>query len=497
MKAEQPAAAPGVASGALASEPPLFVGMDGTLLRTSVLFEHLAAALRARPLRTLFALFLLFKGLAVFKRALCKLGPVEVEQLPYRRRFGNWLAAQHVQGRQIILTTAADASTAKAVANDLGVFSAVIASDGMTNNGGSRKLANILATVKQGSFDYCGSKRADLAIMAEARKAIVVGSDQRFALSAQREGNADLRFVETSAPQQWRFWMQAIRPFHWFKNLLVMVPFFTEFLVTETSALLSALVAAIAMCCAASAGYLINDLLDMQVDRAHPRKRRRPFAAGRLTAAQGMVGASLLLFCAAFLGLMVGPYVFLWIVIYLIGTFSYSMVFKREPIVDVAVLSALHTIRIIVGAAAVQVDMSFWLLAFSLFFFFSLASMKRCGELITRRERGEQTTRGRGYRVADLTVLQPTGIAAGIAAVLVLALYVQDPVVIERYPIPEALWLALVALLVWTARAWFDTARGLMLDDPLLYAMQHRRGRLLLLLIAASFGVASLWGLGG
>jgi len=485
VKAGTPAGKSDLLPDALASEPPLFVSMDGTLLRTSVLFEHLAAALRAHPLRTLFALFTLFKGLAAFKRALCKLGPVSIEQLPFRQRFCNWLTDQHAQGRQIILTTAADSSTAKAVANELGVFSAVIASDGVANNGGTRKLANILNRVDLGPFDYCGSKRADLNIMAEARRAIIVGSNQSIALSAQREGNAELRFVETSAPSQWRYWMQAIRPFHWFKNLLVMVPFFTEFLVTETSALLNALIAAIAMCLAASAGYLINDLLDMQADRAHPRKRTRPFAAGRLTAAQGMVGALTLLVSSAILGLLVGGPVLIWIVIYLIGTFSYSMVFKREPIVDVAVLAAL------------QVEMSFWLLAFSLFFFFSLASMKRCGELITRRERGEQTTRGRGYRVADLTVLQPTGIAAGIAAVLVLALYVQDPQVIARYPIPEALWLALVALLVWTARAWFDTARGLMLDDPLLYAMQHRRGRLLLLLIAASFGLASLWGLGG
>jgi 4-hydroxybenzoate polyprenyltransferase len=484
-------------SGVLSSEPPLFVGMDGTLLRTSVLFEHLAAALRANPLRTLFTLLLILKGLAAFKRALCELGPLPVGQLPMRQRFCRWLTKQHAQGREIILTTAADSSTAKAVANELGVFSAVIASDGVANNGGARKLGNILSRVEQGPFDYCGSKRADLPIMAEARRAIVVGADQTIALTAQREGNADLRFVVASAPHQWRYWMQAIRPFHWLKNLLVMVPFFTEFLVTETSALLSALMAAIAMCLAASAGYLINDLLDLQADRAHPRKRSRPFAAGRLTAAQGMGGALLMLSGSAILGWLVSPVVLLWIVVYLVGTFSYSMVFKREPIVDVAVLSALHTIRIIVGAAAVQVEMSFWLLAFSLFFFFSLASMKRCGELITRRERGEQTTRGRGYRVVDLAVLQPIGVAAGIAAVLVLALYVHDPQVIARYPIPEALWLALVALLVWTARAWFDTARGLMLDDPLLYAMRHRRGRLLLLLIAASFGIASLWGLGG
>lgn len=485
------------ANNSLRREPPLFVSLDAALLRTDVFFEHIAAALRAHPLRALLAVFAAWRGRAALKRAFARIGPVSPSVLPYRQKFLGWLREQHAAGRVIILSTSADAKAALCVADHLGIFAAVQASDGQIYNSGLRKLDAILAYTDDGPFDYCGGKHVDLPILAEARHALVTGPNHSLASAARREGNADLRFAHREQVQRLRLWLQALRPFHWLKNLLVMVPFFTAFLVTETSALLNALLAALSMCLAASAGYLINDVLDMQADRVHPRKRRRPFAAGHLSAAQGMGGALVLLIISAFTALLVGSAVLAWVAIYLGGTFSYSIVFKREPIVDVVTLAALHTIRIIVGAVAVDVPLSFWLLAFSIFFFFSLAVMKRCGELIFRRERGEKTTSGRGYRVADLTILQPMGIAAGVAAVLVLAMYVHSPAVTDRYPIPEALWLALIALLVWTARAWFDTARGLMLDDPLLYALRHRRGRLLLLLIAASFGVASLWGLGG
>ncbi|MGB7184388.1 MAG: UbiA family prenyltransferase [Burkholderiaceae bacterium] len=480
----------------LRHEPPLFVSLDATLLRTDVFFEHVAAALRAYPLQALLALFYIFRGRAAIKQAFGRIGGVSANALPYRRKFRRWLQEQYESGRTIILSTSADRQAAQAVSDHLGIFSAVQASDGQTYNSGLNKLDAILAYTDNGPFDYCGAKHVDLVILAEARHAVIVGTSRSVIQAATREGNADLRFARQDEPHRIRHWIHAARPFHWLKNLLVMVPFFTSFLVTETSALLNAFLAAVAMCFAASAGYLINDLLDMQADRVHPRKRKRPFAAGRLTAAEGMGGAFLLLLLSAAIALWVGPAVLGWIAVYLMGTFSYSVLFKREPIVDVVVLAALHTIRIIVGAVAVSVPLSCWLLAFSIFFFFSLAVMKRCGELIIRRERGEQTTSGRGYRVADLSVLQPAGISAGIAAVLVLALYVHSPLVIERYPMPQALWLALIALLVWTTRAWFDTSRGLMLDDPLLYAVRHRRGRMLLLLVAASFSLASLWGLG-
>ncbi len=472
----------------------LMVDLDGTLIRSNLLWESFAAALRQNPVRCLLALFTLFQGRAALKRALGAIGPVDPVALPYRRGFLSWLRREYSHGRQIVLATAADERVADGVALHLRIFDQVLASDGALNNKGNAKLEAIQRCFPGRPFDYCGDSRSDDPLFRAARIAYVVGGDDQVIAQARANGNADLQFARGSEPFPWRAWFTAIRPYQWLKNLLVLMPFFSAFLLTDTSALANALVATAAMCLAASSGYLINDLLDMQADRHHPRKRRRPFASGQLTAAEGFAGAFLLQLGALCLAAVVGWSVLLWVAIYLLGSFSYSVFFKREPIIDVLLLAGLYTTRVIVGANAVDAERSLWLLAFSVFFFFSLATMKRCGELVLRERHGEQTTAGRAYEPADLQMLCPAGISAGVAAVLVLALYVQSPGVGERYPVPEALWLALAALLAWLSRAWLDTMRGQMHDDPLIYALRHRRGRLVLLLVIASFSLASLWG---
>ena len=480
------------------NEPVLVVDLDGTLIRSNLLWESFAAGLRANPWRCLLALFAVLRGRAALKRALVHVGPIDPVALPYRHRFVTWLRREHADGRFIVLATAADELLAEDVARHLQVFDQVLASDGASNNKGDAKLQSVRRSFPGQAFDYCGDSQADVPLFQAARRAYVVGANRSVAVAATAGGNADLRFAGSGDGLRLTltYWIQAIRPFHWLKNLLVLMPFFSAFLVTDTGALFNALLAALAMCLAASSGYLINDLLDMQADRHHPRKRHRPFAHGRLTAAEGFAGALVLQLGALLLASLVNWLVLLWVLIYLLGTFSYSVFFKREPIIDVMLLAGLYTTRVIVGANAVEADRSLWLLAFSVFFFFSLATMKRCGELVLRERTGEQTTAGRAYEPADLAMLCPAGISAGVAAVLVLALYVQSPGVEARYPIPEALWLALAALLLWLCRAWLDTMRGLMHDDPLIYALKHRRGRLLPILVIASFSLASLWGLG-
>lgn len=483
-------------ASAVKPKPLLIVDLDGTLIQSNLLWESLAAALRHSPWRCVFALLAIFRGRAAFKRAFAEIGPIDPVALPYRRRFLSWLRREHASGRQIVLATAADETIAQRVASHLQIFERVLASDGFQNNKGNEKLATIERSFPGREFDYCGDSLSDIPLFKAARTAYLVGANASLTASVSASAPIDVRFTSTKTGPRLRYWIRAIRPRHWLKNLLVLVPFFSAFLVTETALLFSAVMAAVAMCLAASSGYVINDLLDMQADRHHPRKFRRPFAMGRLTAAEGFIGALLLQMGALLIALMVGWSVMAWVIVYLLGTFSYSVFFKREPIIDVMLLAGLYTTRVIIGANAVGAERSLWLLAFSVFFFFSLATMKRCGELVVRRNRGEQTTAGRAYEPADLQMLCPAGVSAGIASVLVLALYVQSPGVEARYPIPEALWLALVALLVWLCRAWLDTMRGQMHDDPLIYALRHRRGRMVLLMVIASFSLASLWGLG-
>ncbi len=473
------------------SVAPIFVDLDGTLLHSDMLWESFASALRIAPLRLVGALaaLLLGKGRAFFKAAVAALGPVDPSTLPYRQELLDWLVQRRREGARIVLATAADRSFAQEIAGQLGIFDEVLASDGEHNLKGRNKLAAIRKSVADGAFDYCGNSSEDLPIFAAARQAIVVAAPSAVAARAAAQGNADLRFSATRSGRI-RMWLRALRPHQWAKNLLVLVPMVTSFNFTDPGVIGAALVAMVAMSLAASSGYLVNDLLDMQLDRLHPRKRERPFAAGELGVAQGFAAAALLCAVALLMAAAVSLALAGWVLFYLFATVTYSLFIKRVAVFDVVTLAGLYTLRIAAGGSAIGVEVSFWLFAFSAFVFFSLALVKRCGELVQARERGELVGSGRGYHESDLATLRALGIGASCASVLVLALYVQLPEVSERYATPEFLWGALVAMLIWLSRLWIDTGRGLMHDDPLVHALRDVTSRWLLAAVGISFVLA-------
>jgi 4-hydroxybenzoate polyprenyltransferase len=476
---------------------PLFVDLDGTLIRSDTLWESFAIALRARPWRTVLGFLAIARGKAAFKEYLSRLGPIDPAALPYREGFVEWLREEKAGGRRIVLATAADRKVAESVAEHLGVFDGVLASDGSRNLKGPAKLEAIQAASDGGPFDYAGNDESDLPIFARSRQAVVVGAPESVIRRANRLEGADTRFARESGGGL-RAWIRAVRPHQWLKNLLVFVPMMTAFALDDPTVWLHAFEAAIAMCLAASAGYLVNDLLDMQPDRRHPRKRERPFAAGALAPSHGFVAAALLLFGACVIALGINGKVLFWLLLYLGSTLLYSFWLKRLPMFDVVTLAGLYTLRVELGAAATDIEVSFWLRAFTIFVFLSLALIKRCGELVSERERGEQTGSGRGYGVGDIEILLPMGVASSVAAVLVLALYVSTPDVEIRYATPKLLWLAMVALIVWLGRLWIETARGNMHDDPLVHALTDTTGRWLIIFIVsvfvvAAFGIPKFW----
>ncbi len=476
---------------------PLFVDLDGTLIRSDTLWESFAIALRARPWRTALGVTALARGKAALKERLGRLGPIDPAALPYREGFVEWLREERASGRQIVLATAADRAVAESVAGHLGVFDSVLASDGTRNLKGRAKLAAIEEASQGRPFDYAGNDESDMPIFARSRQAVVVAAPESVIRHANRLEGADTRFAR-EAGGGLRAWIRAVRPHQWLKNLLVFVPMMTAFALDDPAIWLHAFEAGLAMCLAASAGYLVNDLLDMQPDRRHPRKRERPFASGELAPSHGFVGAALFLLAACLIALSINGKVLFWLLLYLGSTLLYSFWLKRLPMFDVVTLAGLYTLRVEIGAAATGIEVSFWLRAFTIFVFLSLALIKRCGELVSERERGEQTGSGRGYGVGDIDVLQPMGVAASVAAVLVLALYVSTPDVEIRYATPKLLWLAMVALIVWLGRLWIDTARGNMHDDPLVHAITDTTGRWLIIFIVsvfvvAAFGVPRFW----
>lgn len=462
----------------------LVVDLDGTLTPSDTLLEAGIRLVRSSPL-CVFAMLARWVtgGRAALKRFVALRADFRPEGLLYREDFLDYLRAERERGRRLVLATASDRLVADAVAAHLGLFDLVLATDGGPNLKGARKLAAIRAHVGE-DFVYAGDSPADLPVWRGARGAVLVGTSAPVARAARAATRIESEFPRGEIGLA--TWARALRLHQWLKNLLVFVPAFTAFSLFDPTVLLPAAVAFLSLSLVASATYIANDIWDLENDRAHPRKRTRPLASGLVPLAlAGAVAAGLLL---AGLGLALLQSVGLFIVVcaYLLTTTTYSWVLKQYVLVDVIVLALLYTLRILAGAVATQVEASTWLLAFSVFVFLSLALIKRCSELVTLAQAGQEAPRGRDYRVGDLQVLWPLGVGAAMASAVVFGLFISAASTTARYGSPQLMWLVALALVYWLARLWIKTARGEMHDDPLVFALRDGASRLVLLLMSAT-----------
>ncbi|CAA9562190.1 MAG: Integral membrane protein [uncultured Truepera sp.] len=445
---------------------PLCVDLDGTLIKTDLLFEMLLLLLKTRPL-ALFQLPLwLFKGKAHFKQELAARAHLDVTCLPYRAPLLSFLKDEQRAGRKLVLATAADARVARQVAAHLGIFSAVVASDGAVNCSGSRKLGALERECGPEGFVYVGDAPVDLQVWRHARGAILVGGGNRF---VKQLNNVERTFEDDTRP--WEA-LRAMRLHQWAKNVLIFVPLLLAHEVTDPARVAAALLAFLAFSLCASSVYVQNDLLDLEADRHHPRKRFRPFASGALPVKFGLLLAPALLALAVLAALPLSS-TFLGVLgLYFVLTLSYSLYFKRKAILDVLLLAILYTVRIVAGGVAVGLVVSPWLLAFAMFFFLNLAYVKRFSEL--KDLPGESFLRARGYTSDDLEGLADLGVASGYVSILVVALYINSPEVSELYRTPELLWLLCPLLVYWVSRVWLLARRGQMHDDPVIFALRDR-----------------------
>lgn len=273
--------------------------------------------------------------------------------------------------------------------------------------------------------------------------------------------------------QLWRELPKALRLTHWSKNLLVFVPLVAAHKLTEPGLILYGLYAFAAFSLGASGIYVINDLWDREEDRRHPVKRERPFAAGRLTARQGGGVALVLLAGSVTMALLLLPAAFLLVLgLYLGSAVLYSLFLKRIVLVDLLVLTGFYLLRIYAGGVSTETPVSRWLLAFSLFFFLSLACMKRFADLLMIQQHPATPRPHRGYHVEDLALLRRVGTASGYLSILILALYVNSEAVTVLYARPAVLWATLPVLLYWLTRTWRQAHRGQMTDDPIVLAIK-------------------------
>jgi 4-hydroxybenzoate polyprenyltransferase len=451
---------------------PLVIDLDGTLLRTDLLHESTLKMLRGEPQLLLMLPLWLARGKAALKRQIAQRASLDVASLPYDERLLDWIRAERAAGRRVVLCTASDESYAHQVAEHLGLFDEVIASDGRTNVSSHRKAALLTDKFGAGGFDYAGNSRDDLHVWQKARRAILVGLPRAIRPQARANFEVEREFDRPSAGLA--TWLRALRLQQWLKNLLVFVPLAGAHQIFNWPLLEQAVLAFFAFGLCASSVYILNDLMDLESDRLHQRKRSRPFAAGVVSPVAGLAVAAVLLLGAFSLTFVMTPQFKFWLALYLALTTAYTFFLKSRVMIDCVTLGGLYTLRIVAGWVAVGLAGSFWLLAFSLFLFLSLAFVKRYAELLITTKNGAEDVHGRGYKAGDLSIVQTMGVASGFAAVTLMALYINGDTVLRLYSRPEVLWLTIPILLYWVSRMWMQAHRGNMDDDPVIFAVRDR-----------------------
>jgi len=452
---------------------PIYVDLDGTLVKTDVAQELLCQA-AAHPKNWVTLLKSTLRGKAELKTTISEITEFDAATLPYREEVLTYLKQEKARGRQIILASATDMKIAQKVSDYIDIFSNIIASESGKNLKGQAKLSEIQKTDSE--FEYIGDSKADLPIWRDAQAVGFVNAPAAAApLKKQMPVSLEIN-DRSSTPASL---LKAMRPHQWAKNALILLPLFFSHQYGDVTKIAQALLAVIIFSFCASAIYIVNDILDIEADRKHSKKKFRPFAAGELspitgiTAAMGLLGIALTSSALFFGAIVTSLFIF-----YIISTTLYSTWLKHKPIMDVVVLTCLYTLRIFVGGVAISTALSPWLLNFSLFFFASLAFMKRYTEMLRVQAKGKDAARG--YLVSDLAAILPMGITTGGLAVLTLTLYLNSAYVAQTYGAVQILWLIAPLMMFWIFRAWLKALRDQIDDDPVVFALKDPISRITL-----------------
>ena len=460
--------------------------LDGTLLKSDMLYESFWSAIGGNWRTPFLSMVALGRGKAALKDYLRSAAEIDVSTLPYDEVVVAYIQAYRQQGGRVALVTASNQILADNVAEHLQIFNEVNGSDDTHNLKGASKAAFLIERFGRNAFEYMGDAHADLLVWEASKKIVTVNVAPSLRQKAEDLGKP-IEHLVTKAKSIHPY-INALRPHQWLKNSLIFLPMLASHQL-DLATFCSSLLAFVAFSLVASSVYVLNDLLDLNADRAHPRKRLRAFASGAVPIAHGGYLALSLLLGGALVAAFFGGWAFFLVLsAYYVLTTAYSLTLKRRIVLDICVLAVLYTMRILAGGVATGVELSVWLFAFSIFFFFSLAAVKRQAELVDMAERGTITAKGRGYHIEDLPIISMVGLTAGYISVLVMALYVNSPAVRELYALPDALWGICCVLLYWLTRMVLLTHRGSMHDDPVVFAVKDRVSQLCFV-VMLGFGV--------
>lgn len=467
-----------------AVDTPLVVDLDGTLLRSDLLVETAFRKLGHTPGAIFGMVRSLGEGKAALKHFLCAGSDCAPETLPYDKTILTMLRLAHLAGRSVYLASGSHEDVVKAVADHLGIFSGYFATSSTVNMTGATKADRLVSEFGSKGFDYIGNDAADLPVWEQTRQPIAIRTSHRVA-ARLRKMAPHAQFIEHSQATA-KDWARQFRVHQYAKNALVFVPMIAAHALSFQNLFLSA-IAALAFCLAASACYILNDLVDLQDDRAHRSKKNRPLARGDIPLIHAMLTMPVLLILAMVMALSLSPAFALVLAIYFAMTTAYSFFLKKILLADVLTLAGLYSIRLLGGGVAVGVTLSSWLMVFALSIFVSLALMKRFVELTACADADRASPENRDYENVDLGMIAALSAAAGFNAVTVLALYVSGSSVTRLYSNPEFLLLACPIMTYWIGRALILAQRRQMQDDPVVFAIKDPMSRLSGLAMLAVF----------
>ncbi|MBN7818454.1 UbiA family prenyltransferase [Bowmanella sp. Y57] len=448
---------------------PLFVDLDGTYTKTDLLFESFLVAFKANPFIIFNCISWLIKGKATLKSKLSEHAEINTSTLPLNQEFISYLVEEKRKGRKLYLATASNEKYAKEIVKNTDIFDGYISSCDAINLKGKAKLLRIKEISEK--FSYAGNDLVDFEIFEEASESLLVNPTKK---AKKRAKKIPINRVFDEHKSNTKVWAKQLRVHQWLKNLLVFVPVVVSGGFTDFNNVITIISAFLAFSFLASSTYILNDLLDLESDRVHKRKKNRPLAAGTISIKNGVFASLFLLSTSVLIATYLGYNFSLVLIAYLFLTLFYSFKIKQYIGMDVVALALLYTIRILAGAAAINVIVSFWLFAFSIFVFLSLALVKRCSEIQSMEAEGKQRANGRDYEINDYAVLESFGTSSAMLAVLMFCFYINNNVLTNQYQQPNILWLIVPALCYWLMRMWIKTHRGEMHDDPIVFSLKDK-----------------------
>lgn len=467
----------------------LCLDLDGTLIKSDALFESVFQLIKINPLFIFFIPIWLMKGKPNLKEQIDKRIDFNASTLPYNQELIDYAIEQRATGRKVYLATASHISIAEKVDKHLGIFDGIYATKDGYNLKSEKKAKVLNEEFGKGNYVYAGDAKVDFNIWKDSAAAIVVSNNKSFIDSVSKSFHIEKSFYnEVNLPKKI---IKEIRVYQWVKNVLLFLPIILAHSLGNFKELSDVIIGFFSFSISASFVYVLNDLLDLDSDRSHPRKRFRPLASGDLPIQIGIALVPILLITGIGLSFMLNFKFQLILLSYIILTTAYSFSLKKIPILDIILLATLFTSRIVAGAFAANVYLSMWILAFSMFFFMNLAVLKRYIELLVMKKKNEIEAKGRGYTIEDMGLLLSMGPAAGFLSVLVFVLYINSDQATGLYSNPLALWLISPIFLYWISRIWHLSVRGNMTDDPIVFAMKDKASYVVGLLILIIAVVAS------